>query len=117
MPSEKPKRRQRRPCLLSGSRSIFQAEANPVSRTRRTCTGALSDRLGRKWLIAAGLWVQAAGIALVVVSSGFTGYAAGALVAGIAADRLGLGPAILCVAAVTFASGLVVAARMRETLR
>jgi len=126
-------------------------------------TGALSDRLGRKWLIAGGLWVQAAGIALVALSSDFRGfaagaaalglgtamvyptllaaisdvahpswragavgvyrlwrdlgYAAGALAAGIAADRLGLAPAIGCVAAVTFASGLVVAARMRETLR
>ena len=29
-------------------------------------TGALSDRLGRKWLIAAGMWVQAAGIAVIV---------------------------------------------------
>jgi MFS family permease len=126
-------------------------------------TGALSDRIGRKWLIAAGLWVQAAGIALVAVSAGFPGfaagasllglgtamvyptllaaisdvahpswragavgvyrlwrdlgYAAGALVAGIAADRLGLAPAILWVAGLTFASGLFVAARMRETLR
>jgi MFS family permease len=126
-------------------------------------TGALSDRIGRKWLIAGGLWVQAAGIALVAVSASFPGfaagasllglgtamvyptllaaisdvahpswragavgvyrlwrdlgYAAGALVAGIAADRLGLGPAILFVAALTFASGLLVAARMRETLR
>ena len=126
-------------------------------------TGALSDRVGRKWLIAAGLWVQTAGIALVAISTAFTGfasgasllglgtamvyptllaaisdvahpswragavgvyrlwrdlgYAAGALAAGIAADALGLGPAILCVAAVTFASGLFVAARMRDTLK
>jgi MFS family permease len=29
-------------------------------------TGALSDRLGRKWLIASGMWVQAGGIALMV---------------------------------------------------
>ena len=34
-------------------------------------TGALSDRLGRKWMIAAGLWVQAVGITLVVVTQGF----------------------------------------------
>jgi MFS family permease len=124
-------------------------------------TGPLSDRIGRKWLIAAGLWVQALGIALVPASSGFTafavgavllglgtamvyptllaaigdvahpswrasavgvyrfwrdlGYAAGALVAGLAADRLGLRPAIGVVAAVTFASGLLVAVRMHET--
>lgn len=29
-------------------------------------TGTLSDRLGRKWMIAAGMWVQAVGIWLVV---------------------------------------------------
>ncbi len=34
-------------------------------------TGALSDRLGRKWLIVAGLWVQAMGIALVILGRGF----------------------------------------------
>ena len=27
-------------------------------------TGAWSDRVGRKWLIAFGMWVQAAGIAV-----------------------------------------------------
>jgi MFS family permease len=126
-------------------------------------TGALSDRLGRKWLIAGGMWVQAAGIAVVVLSSRFVGfavggvllgagtamvyptllaaigdvahptwrassvgvyrlwrdlgYAAGALLAGITADVLGISAAIWLVAAVTFASGAVVAMRMRETLR
>src|SRR5215831_4132253 len=44
------------------------------------------------------------------------GYAIGALVAGIVADALGLGPAIWLVAAVTFASGVIVAVRMTETL-
>jgi MFS family permease len=126
-------------------------------------TGALSDRLGRKWLIASGMWVQAAGIALVVLwrqLPGFAagsillgvgtamvyptllatigdvvhpqwrasavgvyrlwrdlGYAAGALLAGVTADRLGLPSAIWLVAAVTFASGLVVAVRLAETHR
>lgn len=125
-------------------------------------TGALSDRIGRKWLIASGLWVQAAGIALVPTSSSFAvfaaaaallgvgtamvyptllaaigdvahpswrasavgvyrlwrdlGYAAGAVVAGVAADALGLAAAIWIVAAVTFLSGLTVAVRMSETL-
>jgi MFS family permease len=124
-------------------------------------TGALSDRIGRRWLIASGLWVQAAGIALVPTSSSFPvfataaallgvgtamvyptllaaigdvahpswrasavgvyrlwrdlGYAAGALIAGVAADALGLAAAIGVVAAVTFLSGLVVAFRMSET--
>ena len=125
-------------------------------------TGAWSDRIGRKGLIAAGMWVQAAGIAIVIVSSTFAffalgatllgagtamvyptllaaigdvahpswrassvgvyrlwrdlGYAIGALVAGIAADALGLSAAMWIVAALTFASGAVVALRMRETL-
>jgi MFS family permease len=126
-------------------------------------TGALSDRVGRKWLIVGGMWVQAAGIALIVMSSQFAGFAAGAvllgagtamvyptllaaiadvahpswrasavgiyrlwrdlgyaigaLLAGITADALGIDAAIWLVAAVTFASGLVVALRMRETMR
>ncbi|MGE0397448.1 MAG: MFS transporter [Kofleriaceae bacterium] len=125
-------------------------------------TGALSDRIGRKWLIAGGMWVQAAGIALIALSSellGFAGgsvllgagtamvyptllaaigdvahptwrassvgiyrlwrdlgYALGAVIAGVTADALGIHAAIWVVAAITFASGVVVAARMRETL-
>jgi MFS family permease len=45
------------------------------------------------------------------------GYAIGALLAGIVADLLGVAPAIWLVAAMTFASGLLAAARMTETLR
>jgi MFS family permease len=45
------------------------------------------------------------------------GYAVGALLAGVTADALGLPVAMWIVAAVTVASGLVVAARMDETLR
>src|SRR5260221_14229931 len=45
------------------------------------------------------------------------GYAIGALLAGITADALGIDAAIWLVAGVTFLSGLVVAVRMRETLR
>jgi predicted MFS family arabinose efflux permease len=45
------------------------------------------------------------------------GYAIGALVAGITADALGLDKAIWLVAAITLASGVVVAVRMRETHR
>src|SRR6266511_270396 len=126
-------------------------------------TGALSDRIGRKWLIAGGMWVQAVGITVVVISSRFAGfavggvllgvgtamvyptllaaigdvahptwrassvgvyrlwrdlgYAVGALLAGVTADALGLPAAIWLVAALTFASGAVVALRMRETRR
>lgn len=46
-------------------------------------TGAVSDRLGRKWLIAGGMWLQAGGIALTAVSSGVTGFAAGAVLLGL----------------------------------
>lgn len=126
-------------------------------------TGALSDRVGRKWLIVTGMWVQAVGIALIVLSTKFSGfatgsallgagtamvyptllaaigdvahpawrasfvgvyrlwrdlgYAVGALLAGIMADALGLHAAIWMIAAVTFASGIVVAIRMQETRR
>lgn len=46
-------------------------------------TGAWSDRVGRKWLIAAGMWTQAVGIAVVVLSAGFAGFAAGAVLLGV----------------------------------
>jgi MFS family permease len=125
-------------------------------------TGAWSDRVGRKWLIASGMWIQAAGIGTVAMSTAFAGfavgsvllglgtamvyptllatigdvahpswrassvgvyrlwrdlgYAIGALLAGVIADSLGLSAAIWVVAAVTFASGVLVAVRMHETL-
>ena len=125
-------------------------------------TGAWSDRIGRKWLISAGMWVQAGGIAIILVGRGMTaaacgavllgigtamvyptllaaigdvthptwrassvgvyrlwrdlGYAVGALLSGVLADAFGLASAIAAVAIVTFASGVVVAFRMRETL-
>ncbi|VWC72426.1 MFS transporter [Burkholderia lata] len=123
-------------------------------------TGPLSDRWGRKGLIVAGMWVQAAGLALTALTGQFRwwlvasvllglgtamvypsliaavsdasepgwrarslsvyrfwrdlGYAIGALSAGLMADRFGFAAAILVVAAVTFASGGVVALMMRE---
>ena len=45
------------------------------------------------------------------------GYAVGALLAGLVADAFGLSAATLTIAVLTFASGVVVAVRMRETLR
>jgi MFS family permease len=45
------------------------------------------------------------------------GYAAGALLAGLAADAFGMRTAILLVAALTFVSGAISAIRMEETLR
>jgi len=125
----------------------------------QVATGALSDAVGRKWLIAGGLWLQSAAIVLVVAFSSFTalalaqvllglgtamvyptllaaigdvahpawrasavgvyrfwrdlGYAVGALLAGWTADRFGVEAAILLVAVITFASGSLVAMRMR----
>jgi MFS family permease len=46
-------------------------------------TGHLSDSLGRKWLIALGMWVQAIGIVLTVLSSNFIGFAAGGILLGV----------------------------------
>jgi MFS family permease len=46
-------------------------------------TGAWSDRVGRKWLIAAGMWVQAAGIGVVVLADDFAGFATGAALLGV----------------------------------
>ena len=46
-------------------------------------TGGLSDRVGRKWLIACGMWVQAAGIIITAIASGFAGFASGAVLLGL----------------------------------
>jgi MFS family permease len=124
-------------------------------------TGAWSDRIGRKWLISAGMLIQAGALALVAYSTMYgpwivaavllglgtamvyptllavvgdvahpmwrgravgvyrlwrdSGFAAGALLAGLIADRWGLTTAIWVVAALTAGSGLVVAGRMYET--
>jgi MFS family permease len=46
-------------------------------------TGTLSDRWGRKWMIATGMWVQSIGIAFFVIGSGFWVWLAGAVLLGI----------------------------------
>ena len=46
-------------------------------------TGAWSDRVGRKALVVAGMWVQAVGIALTAIASTFVGFAAGAVLLGL----------------------------------
>ena len=51
-------------------------------------TGALSDRWGRKWMIAAGMWVQALGIVLFVVGHEFAIWLSSAVL-------LGLGTALV----------------------
>jgi MFS family permease len=124
-------------------------------------TGPLSDRLGRKPLITAGMLVQALALAGTAVSGSFlpwaagavllgvgtamvyptllaaigdvahpswratavgiyrlwrdTGFAVGALLAGLVADLASLEAAVWVIAALTAGSGLVVALRMYET--
>ncbi|MFE3292100.1 MFS transporter [Rhodococcus sp. NPDC059234] len=124
-------------------------------------TGALSDRWGRKWLIASGMWLQAIALGLIALGDTFAvwavaaamlgagtalvyptllasigdvaypawraravgtyrlwrdgGFAVGALLAGGVADLLGVRAAVWMVAALTAASGVVVAVRMYET--
>lgn len=46
-------------------------------------TGAWSDRVGRKYLIVAGMWTQSGGIAMIAVSNGFPGFAGGAGLLGV----------------------------------
>jgi len=125
-------------------------------------TGALSDRWGRKWMIASGMWVQAVGISAFVIGHSLSfwmagavllgigtalvyptllaavsdvahpnwrasavgvyrlwrdsGYAIGAISAGLLADAFTMSFAISAIAALTFVSGVVVAGLMYETL-
>jgi MFS family permease len=46
-------------------------------------TGALSDRIGRRPLIAGGMWAQAFAIGFVSISTGFGGFAFGATLLGV----------------------------------
>jgi MFS family permease len=46
-------------------------------------TGALSDRIGRKGLIVAGMWLQAAGIAVTARADGFALFGSGAVLLGV----------------------------------
>ena len=121
-------------------------------------TGAVSDRWGRRWVIAAGMWVQAVALAVVIATDRFAvwvvadvllgvgtamvyptllaavgdaahprwrgaalgvfrlvrdaGLVAGAILGGLLADAFGLSTSIAVVAAITGASGVVVAVRM-----
>jgi MFS family permease len=45
-------------------------------------TGALSDRVGRKWLIATGMWTQAVAIGLIAATRSFEAWAVGAVLLG-----------------------------------
>lgn len=46
-------------------------------------TGALSDSIGRKWLIVVGMWLQGTAILLMLVASGFWPWAGGAALLGL----------------------------------
>lgn len=46
-------------------------------------TGALSDHVGRKWLIAGGMWCQAAGIGVLVMGGSLAAWFFGAVLLGI----------------------------------
>jgi MFS family permease len=46
-------------------------------------TGALSDRYGRRWFIASGMWVQAIAIGGIALSSAFWAFATGAVLLGL----------------------------------
>ena len=126
-------------------------------------TGAVSDRRGRKGLIAGGMILQGVALGAIALTRGFwpwaaatallgagtamvyptllaaigdvahpswrgsavgiyrlwrdSGYAVGALLAGVLADRFGMGWAIGVVAMLTVTSGLLVVVRMPETLK
>jgi MFS family permease len=46
-------------------------------------TGALSDRVGRKWMIVWGMWMQALGIVVTAVSTQMPGFVCGAVMLGL----------------------------------
>jgi MFS family permease len=46
-------------------------------------TGAFSDRVGRKWMIAGGMWVQAGGIGLIAATDSFSSWMTGAVFLGV----------------------------------
>jgi MFS family permease len=147
--------------LSVGSIGVLVAAYPAVWGFGQILTGPLSDRWGRKRLIAAGMWAQAVAIALVATSGSFapwlaaivllgagtamvyptllatigdvahprwrasavgvyrlwrdSGFAVGALLAGLVADAYSIEAAIWAVAVLTAASGVVVAVRMYET--
>ena len=147
--------------LSIGEIGILAAIYPAVWGIGQVATGALSDRVGRKPLIVAGMLIQAVAIATIAAGSSFgiwfvaaatlglgtamvypallaaiadvaapawrasaigvyrlwrdLGFAVGAVVAGVAADRFGMPAAIVLVAGLTALSGVVVLVRMRET--
>lgn len=147
--------------LPLGQISVLAAVYPGVWSLTQLFTGALSDRVGRKALIAGGMILQAGALLLFVLLRGFgpwlgaaallgvgtamvypvllaaigdvahpewrasavgvyrlwrdSGYAVGAIAAGLLADFFNMGWAIVAVAGLTFVSGLIVVRVMVET--
>jgi MFS family permease len=68
--------------LTVGQIGVLAAIYPGVWAAGQLVTGALSDRLGRKWLIAAGMWVQAVAVAMVALGASFAAWAAAAVLLG-----------------------------------
>jgi MFS family permease len=146
--------------LTVGRIGVLKAVYPVVWSVLQTVTGPLSDRWGRKGLIVAGMWVQAAGLFLTAATRQFgwwlaasvllglgtamvyptliasvsdashptwrarslsvyrfwrdMGYAVGALASGVITDVFGPAWAIGSIGGLTFVSGVVVAAVMRN---
>lgn len=69
--------------LSIGEVSVLAAIYPAVQGLGQLGTGALSDQLGRKWLIASGMVVQAGGIFVIMLTSGFWPWAGGAALLGL----------------------------------
>jgi MFS family permease len=69
--------------LTIGRIGILAALYPAVWGAGQLVTGALSDRCGRKWLIASGMWVQAAAIGFIAAVHGFLPWAVGAVLLGV----------------------------------
>jgi MFS family permease len=69
--------------LSIGEVSLLAAIYPAISGLGQLGTGALSDHLGRKWLIASGMVVQALGIFLIMLTQGFWPWAGGAALLGL----------------------------------
>jgi len=63
--------------------SILAALYPAVWGATQLVTGGLSDRLGRKWMIASGMLVQALGIFVIIVKSGFVQWSVSAVLLGL----------------------------------
>jgi len=68
--------------LSVGAIGILAALYPAVWSVGQLLTGALSDRIGRKRLIASGMWVQAGALGLIAATRGFGPWAVGAVLLG-----------------------------------